>query len=445
MMTGSRPPAAQDLPIRDARGIRSRFVLTRYFETETRPFVDHGRGKPEAVSQVSSIRGEIRQLLLVLPWWLFQGEQDPEGAVEKTTEVIRSLLRTLPSSTQFVILANRSDSETLDTWLDDVQARDRTRVIEAPDDRRYTLWAEDAFSICRAGSASATEIVTSARAKTADDGEIGDLVADALGFGRRSVPFILGGGNALVGDDFWLIGADYPDVSVERGYVVPDEPELARENAVAAYRSTLDTERRLVPIASRIAVPGFDVCYLERTIEVDGEPWTEVIHRGNADYTKQPLYHIDLFLSLAGRDDKERFVILVGDPRRAAEILNLPLPDHALVEVFDDIADQLGAVPDFTVLRNPLPLIHVDEPAERLREWYFASANNVLVQDRPTREVWLPSYGHPPWPELAATDRANAEIWQSLGYSVHLLPDCHPLAYCLGGPHCLKKVLRRGP
>ena len=248
----------------------------------------------------------------------------------------------------------------------------------------------------------------------------------------------------MVGDDFWLIGADYPDVSVERGYIVPNAAETARDCAVAAYRTTLDTARRLIPIASRLAVPGFEDCYLERTTVVSGEPWTEVIHRGNADYTKQPLYHIDLFLSLAGRDDHGRFTILVGDPRLAAEILDLPLPDHAMVEVFDDIAEQLAATPDFRVLRNPLPLIHVDEPAERLREWYFASANNVLVQDRPAREVWLPSYGHPPWPELKATDAANVKIWRSLGYKVHLLPDCHPLAYCLGGPNCLKKVLRRG-
>lgn len=442
-MAGSSSQVSQETTLRDARGVRSRFILSRYREIETRAFNDQGPGRPGPVSQISSIEGGIRRIFLALPWWLFQAEQDQDGAVGKHVAVLQALLETLPSETEFVILVNQANRSTLEAWLDLAQARERSKVIEAPDDRRYTLWAEDAFSICRGGSKSATEIVTSPRAKTADDGEIGDLVAQALGFGLRSVPFILGGGNALVGDDFWLIGADYPDVSVLRGYITPGAGEPARESAAAVYSTALDTVRRLIPVASRIQVPGFDDCYLEREIELGGEPWTEVIHRGNADYTVQPLYHIDLFLSLAGRGDDGRFVVLVGDPRLAAELLELPLPAHALAEVFDDIAAQLAAVADFTVIRNPLPLVYVDDADERLREWYFATSNNVLVQDRPAREVWLPGYGHPPWPELAATDRANAAIWRGLGYRVHVLPDCHPLAYSLGGPHCIKKYLSR--
>ncbi len=443
-MAGSSSQAAQGPPVRDARGVRSRFILTRYLETEVRALDGHGRGEPGAVSQVSSIEGSIQQVFLSLPWWLFQPERDPDGAVRKITAVVRALFQDLPPDTGFVILVNQGNRGTLDAWLDTAQARGRGKVIEAPDERRYTLWAEAAVSVCQSDRTGAGEIVTSPRAKAADDSEIGDLVATALGAGIRDVPFILGGGNALVGDDFWLIGADYPDVSVLRGYITPDRAESGRAAAAAVYGAALDTARRLIPIAARLRVPGFEDSYQERGTAVAGEAWTEAIYRGNSDYTKQPLYHIDLFLSLAGRGDDGRFAVLVGDPRLAAGLLKHPLPDHAMAEVFDDIADQLSAIPDFTVIRNPLPLVYVDEPKDRLREWYFATSNNVLAQDRPTREVWLPTYGHAPWPELAATDRANAAIWRSLGYRVHLLPDCHPLAYSLGGPHCIKKYLSRG-
>ena len=44
---------------------------------------------------------------------------------------------------------------------------------------------------------------------------------------------------------------------------------------------------------------------------------------------------------------------------------------------------------------------------------------------------------------LAAVDRRNQEIWEGLGFTTHLLPDCHPLAEALGVVHCIKKYLGR--
>jgi hypothetical protein len=86
----------------------------------------------------------------------------------------------------------------------------------------------------------------------------------------------------------------------------------------------------------------------------------------------------------------------------------------------------------------------MDDEARRERSWYFATSNNALVQNAPARHVWLPTYGHGSWPELQATDQANAQIWTTLGFEVHELGDFHPFAENLGAVHCIKKYLERG-
>ena len=124
--------------------------------------------------------------------------------------------------------------------------------------------------------------------------------------------------------------------------------------------------------------------------------------------------------------------------------LRTPVPPYAMVEVFDDIARSL-ARGGFEVTRNPLPLVAVADRARRVREWYFATSNNALVEiDGESRRVWLPSYGHTAWPELKATDQANLRIWRGLGFKAQLLGDFHPFAQNLGAVHCIKKYLRRG-
>jgi hypothetical protein len=113
-------------------------------------------------------------------------------------------------------------------------------------------------------------------------------------------------------------------------------------------------------------------------------------------------------------------------------------------EIFDDIVRALQRL-GFEVIRNPLPLTYVDDPANRTRFWYFATSNNCLVQidKKAGHHVWLPTYGHGDWAELAATDAANKRVWERLGFTVHMLADFHPFAQNLGSVHCIKKYLER--
>jgi hypothetical protein len=199
----------------------------------------------------------------------------------------------------------------------------------------------------------------------------------------------------------------------------------------------MDRDRKLIVVGSRVPVPSNQ----KRPIMVNGELWHEVLYFGNAPGTVQPLFHIDMFVSLAGRDVNGTYTVMVGSPEMAASILGEPLPEGAMQDVFDDVAAGLSAL-GFKVIRNPLPMAYDDDDTDNTRYWYFATGNNVLTQDGP-KKVWIPTYGHGNWTKLAATDAENKRIWESLGYTVELLPDFHPFAANLGAAHCIKKYLGR--
>jgi len=198
----------------------------------------------------------------------------------------------------------------------------------------------------------------------------------------------------------------------------------------------------------------------------------------------QPIFHIDMFITLVGRDGNGRFRVMVGSPRRAAEIANRPFhPGLAMQAAFDDIADLLEAR-GFEVIRNPLPQVHTagaahplsmireharsfprgdertawtaivdeltalgagDDTLVESRRWYFATANNCLVQTAADggNVVLLPTYGHAPFDWLRAVDAEMRRLWTDLGYEVRELANFHPFAESLGAVHCIKKYLER--
>jgi hypothetical protein len=275
------------------------------------------------------------------------------------------------------------------------------------------------------------------------DSLVADFVANATDIKDTQTPLYFQGGNILVGDNFFMIGADYPANSLEylRSHLQPNPGESPADFIRRLYNEYLDVGRELIYVGSTIPVPQ----QTSRPVIIDGKQWTEILYFGNREGTAQPLFHIDMFITLLGRTSQGRFRILVGDPELAAQTLGQPVQPHAMREVFNNIAKGLSGL-GFEVIRNPLPLVYIDDPGEQVRIWYFATSNNALVQDSPEKGkiVWLPTYGHGAWPELASTDEANAQIWRSEGFEVRQLGDFHPFAENLGALHCIKKYLARG-
>jgi hypothetical protein len=416
---GFVPRNSGDLP----RAHFERRAFTQAFTTALGP-------RPSQPRLVSSVDGALERVLFTIPRYAVESE--PLAAA------YRDLFAKLPAATERVVLTHAAVEGAVRGWLAGAPAA----VVTVPDHLHFSIWAEDGYVVVRDAASGETWFVEPFAFPRYADGLIADFVSNGAGLKNTQAPLYFQGGNLLVGDGFFLIGADYPANTLE--YVgpvlVPGSGETPERLIRRLYLEYLDPSRTLHYVGSTVPVPP----EATRRITVDGQAWRETVYFGNQPGTAQPLFHIDMFLTLTGRGDGGRPRILVGSPRLAATALGMPLPGHSMQEVFDNIAAGL-ARSGFEVLRNPLPLVYLDDPGARERIWYFATANNALVEATDAaRTVWLPTYGHGPWPELEATDQANARLWTELGFEVRLLGDFHPFAENLGAVHCIKKYLQRG-
>jgi hypothetical protein len=390
-------------------------------------------------SLLSSVHGRIEQVLLTIPSWILRYQSQPE--IRSSAAAVRSLLNRLPQSSRFLLVTHTESVDLLTAWLDEFAMTDRGEIIAAPNKMRFGSWPQDGFVVCFDRS-NAKHLLEPVPFRTPEDAYVSGMIADSLGAQRNQVPLCFQGGNMLIGDDFWLLGMDSAVQSLKLG-LIPASDAGRREALHATFAERVDGTRTLYLVGSRVPVPGFpgDACV--RKIALNSHTWDDITYRGNRQGTVQPIFHIDSFLSLAGRDSTGSYVVLVGDPGMAAELLDRESPSHAMQPVFDDIAAQLLLL-GFTVVRNPLPLVRHDDELNRVRSWYFASSNNALVEITADRKrVWLPTYCNEEHPELKITDRVNAEIWRGLGFETEALGDFHPFAQNLGAAHCLTKCLAR--
>lgn len=383
-------------------------------------------------SLVSSAFGSIQRVLMTAPNYVLD--------YPAYSDVYEDLISKLPQATAFVMLSQSSTKSKLDALLSRAGADSRTTVIEVPDSMRYTVWAEDAYAAARDEDSGTSYLIEPASFPRQEDALTADIVAANTDIGQSHASLYYQGGNILIGDDYWLIGADYPNKSISLGLVRPDHAETRLAAIRRAYGLSLDVNRTMHLVGSTLPVP----TQLEREITINGQRWKEELHAGNTVGTVQPMFHIDMFVTPAGRDSSGNPQVLVGDPRLASQLLNEPLEIHAMAHIYDDIAKKLANI-GFSVVRNPLPLVYQDDPSRRTRYWYFATSNNALVEiDEASKHVWFPTYGYGPWANLTATDEANKQIWESLGFAVTMLGDFHPFAFNLGAAHCITKFIARG-
>jgi hypothetical protein len=374
----------------------------------------------EKPSFESSAYGRIERVLLSIPSWVLRYQRQVE--VEGTAALFKGVFRALNSNVQFIVVTHEEGMPHLSRWLREAEVQDRTETITVPNGTKLSVWAEDKFIVC-ADESRQRWLLHPLLQDQPGETMAAKAVAERLGWELLEVERSLQSGNVIVGDDFLLVGGD----------------------SASAYSrlGIQDTSRELLVIASRADVPGFKGSFESRELRLDEHEWREVCHRGNSENTVQPVFHIDAFMTLGGRGMDGRSQVVVGDPAMAAEALGRDLPDHAMRMAFDDIAEQLDQA-GFRVIRNPLPLVYQDNHITKARQWYFASANNALVEiDGERKKVWLPTYGHGRWSDLEVIDRINSDIWEQLGFETQSLGDFHPFALNLGALRCMAKCLER--
>ena len=386
-----------------------------------------------AASLISSVHGPIQRVLFTIPYWVLRYGHQVEIAPQRLA--YEALLTLLPERAERIVVTHSEAGSEAADWLEGLGVARRTRLVTVPDDSKFTVWAQDAC-VVRTDGQGEPRLVAPSQFARHDDAPLLKWVSRHLGLERQRSGLMFQGGNILVGDNFWLLGEDAVRYTVDR--------ELANDRIGAERRfaTELEARRHLLVVGSRLTIPGASSRSLGEAGA--GHQWEEHVHTGNHEGSTQPLFDLDTFVSLAGRGADGVYRVLVGDPRMAAAMTHAELPDHALADVFDDIADQLTAV-GFRVIRNPLPLVHHDDPVLRKRWWYFASSNNVVAEiHEEARTVWLPTYGEEDFPELTRTDAINERIWRELDFDVQLLPSFHAFARGLGAAHCICKCLSRG-
>jgi hypothetical protein len=400
---------------------------------------------------VSSAHGPLRHVMLWYP---------PEtGSFRPYRAVYGDLLRLLPATTRVTMVVHpRSlvDAEALaEGAVGDVE------LVTTPDWLGFSVWAEDACVVVEdvAAEPPVTYFAEPFEFLRAGDQIVSDLVAQATTLQSTQLPLMFQGGNILIGDDFVFVGRDYLDESVDKAVEIGHIEGFPERGSRAAQESFIrDLFRRTFD-------PDRDVHFLESdprgrvgnsVVEEDGRVFFDEVETGRGP--RQPIFHIDMFVSLAGPDpDSGRYRVLVGSPALADELMGWEPVEHELQEEYDAVARQLEGL-GFLVGRTPLPYTVADFRGEEevpagdggtvtiqgRRVWYHATSNNCLVQiDGDGRDVWLPTYGYGAQRALEASDRSHRRTWEQLGFTVHQLGDFNAFAYNLGALHCIKKYLAR--
>jgi hypothetical protein len=417
----------------------------------------------------STWQGRIEQLLLVFPAYAVD---DPESAA-----AYRSLLAALRPGTEFVVVHAAARRDAVEEWFRATGHAESATFVPLPDYVAFTDWAEDAYVGLTDAADGSRYLMEPWEFLRAGDALIADAVEEHTDIRASQSPLIFQGGNCLIGDEFWFLGTDYfaDTVALLRSGRAPVAvPDPAGLDALVRqlFRDYLDADRELVLIGTDrpIAVADF------RGRREGDTFFLDLPSGGAGDF--QPIFHIDMLLTLVGRTDG-RFTVLLGDPSLADDLLGTTSP-YDLRAVYDSIAARLSAA-GFDVRRNPL--VHRGTPGQVLpladlraigeqegdsalleavreltaagatdgspvtvRDWHHITWNNCLVEnsEETGRHVYLPTFGHGEQADLAVVDEHMARLWADLGFEVHALGDFNSFARRLGVVHCVKKYLRRG-
>jgi hypothetical protein len=423
-------------------------------------------------SLVSSFRDRIDTILFAFPNY---GVSQPALA-----EAYQSVVRALRVGTRFVVVHHKSGGRHVKKWFDSAgHPAANVTFVPLPDYVSFTDWAEDAYVALTEDSGARTYLMEPWEFPRAGDALLAEAIQEVTDIQAAQAPLIFQGGNCLVGDEFWLMGKDYfaDSLSLVASDRAPVEKPDRKSPAAflrRLFKDYVDADRKLVVLgtAKEIAVREY---YGTR----EGRQFFLDLASGGTGLF-QPIFHIDMFVTLVGWNARREFQVLVGSPAMADEMLGTTSP-FALDDVYDTLAKAL-AREGFEVTRNPLvhrPTIAQTTTVARLRDlattatnealldavkelealgardstkvnvrdWHHVTWNNCLVENTETvgRHVYLPTFGHRPNGDLKTIDVHMKKLWTSLGFTVHPLADFNEFARRQGVVHCIKKYLRRGP
>jgi hypothetical protein len=420
---------------------------------------------------VSSYDGSIDRILFCFP---ADSATDPRLVPGYT-----SVIEALRVGTRFIVVHHEAARPIVERWFASAgHPPANVELVPMPDYVNLTDWAEDAYVSLKDGADGTGYLIEPWSFPRVGDSLIADAVEEYTEIRASGAPLVFQGGNCLVGGDFWMLGTDYfaDTISLLSGPRPPisipaqADPEEFTRTLFSKY---VDATRNLILVGTRRPIPLRE--YVGRR-EQD-EFYLDLGAEGAGTF--QPIFHIDMFLTLVGANADGAFEVLVGSPQLGDERLGASSP-YALAGVYDGIAAELARI-GFAVTRNPLvhrpavgatlPLAQLKELASRpengslvpavaelsaagaadttpiqVRAWHHVTWNNCLVENSDTfgKHVYLPTFGHGVNADLAPIDAEMVGLWEARGFTVHSLGDFNGFAERQGVVHCIKKYVTRG-
>ncbi|WMX16974.1 MULTISPECIES: hypothetical protein [unclassified Aureispira] len=435
---------------------------------------------------IPSSKGKIKSLLLVLP------KDKKLKSKFNFFPILRELIQKLPE-VQFIVVHRGTELDldpTFKLWLKN-HPRVALKLIKnqrgrAATDADLSTWAQDHFYPLKLINERTSSVTTYGMIGNIDSNYLFSLKRLAQStaesnllpnFKLKQTGLPFEGGNLLVGDGFMLVGAN--DI----------HPEDCKVDCKKVYENWFGI--KTIFVKSCVPPPHEEYHTSKDTFE-NKFPLL-------SDIRKQPIYHLDMFLTLAGfNKDKTSYTIVVGHPRLGVEALEQL--DHEFYLFLNGWITQMQAslcscienlktsfVQELKVNLNivsiPLILTYNDKVGSAClkREWFWASYNNCLVehieetpQQKTSKKVWLPAYGssasdfskkemssnlsrniqqclrtnHPikygDWTHLKKYDLESKYVWESLGFEVALLEQSYlPFARQYGSLNCFTNCLER--
>jgi|GEM_PF-2480519 len=428
------------------------------------------------LSITNSVSGNIESILFALPI-------KSKGSERKNyLNVVRESIKVMPGVKIIMLIEMNKNETDAKAWKKQVAEEIKSLKDAIPPQNNTTLevikrdiidseesfstWAQDAV-IVGTDEANMKYLLTAKNPKREDrrnDGSIASRVAEhGLGYTLRKFDFQLEGGNVLVADDFILIGKD----EIRHNGKYTTEKEFLNK-----FKQHIGDKRKVFFVQSSEHKPEdipeevfFEKRNLERhlgekyTSKSNGKEYTHHIHDWSGEI--QPIFHIDVFITLLGYNKNNEYEILVGQPEAGFNIKNETNEDlirifnnqmfHTQIRINECIENLERSFNSFgkqiKIIRNSLPLTYKKDGYEH--HWYWATYNNCLIQNGKNKTVWLPTYGHPTrvnphWKELKEYDTKNYEKFRKMGFDVHFInTDFHRLAQKNGSFHCISKCLSR--